>query len=770
MDLDDNLLDNEETACALIKDLISSRGLERERETTSRRLKLLEVDVQRVSKSLEECPEQFCPKGGYDRITQENSNKLAFHDERLASLDDLVQKLTGVVQKDVRDEMTKMRKSVGSMHGEVDRIQNTAAIIRSEAASHKDELMVLVNQLQARFDMYTAGGIASIPQVEELMKEQRERFDAEIKKLEDRSQQFAKEADERIMRSLVSSEPQDSVQAGESSSKGGANSFQATLLNLIQKKHVVPLKRELNSASQRMNVIHADMAKQKEELVQKIRVAEKIGWENKKSLQVHSHEMHHEVISCAKKADVETLENRLYSLVAGISDSRSAFESTTLNKLNQFADHFTSIQEVIEDHEHCIRHHAEDLEDRSTKYDLLVCRAHVDRCVPQEDFDRELFELKKVITLNSSRLEMMSAAERSGSKRRPKKGRFNGRSRGNSVMSSAASPFVRSMTNMSFRSNATDESGEHSAGAMTPMAPLEETEAARGDVEPELASAPQTGEFERETTWKTDASEDDFPQHIVSHELPAAAVAPAAAPAATAAPTPEAPAAASVAAAAQQLAMQEDHSDDESEDDFEAEPVEESTLSGSRTLGEQLEVVVMCLFATAFLSLRDAKTGESRQRIQQQERTLLEELSAVRQWIVEKCPPAGWTPHRLTTLVLAFSELPRGRGSAPDFPRRKKKESKSRVDGHETPSDGEQRSSTLRRGTAAALGRQPRRELFEASPGERRSVHPSPPTTRATLAGRAPHNSRMLVSSNLEPESGLSLRVGAGGLAESGMA
>jgi hypothetical protein len=87
-----------------------------------------------------------------------------------------------------------------------------------------------------------------------------------------------------------------------------------------------------------------------------------------------------------------------------------------VSKLNEFADHFTKIHETIDDHEHCFKHHAEQIENRSTKHDVYLFQTQFDKFCLKEDVVREVAELRKVSLWQSGKIEEfgLALAARSG--------------------------------------------------------------------------------------------------------------------------------------------------------------------------------------------------------------------------------------------------------------------------------------------------------------------------------------------------------------------
>merc|ERR1719161_2894443 len=95
--------------------------------------------------------------------------------------------------------------------------------------------------------------------------------------------------------------------------------------------------------------------------------------------------------------EMKDIEESIRKELTNLSHICEGLQTRTIQKLNEFVDHIGKLHETIDDHEHCLRHHAEEIENRSTKYDLLLCQSQIDKCVAQEDYTTEVQDLKKVI-------------------------------------------------------------------------------------------------------------------------------------------------------------------------------------------------------------------------------------------------------------------------------------------------------------------------------------------------------------------------------------
>merc|ERR1719356_594305 len=111
----------------------------------------------------------------------------------------------------------------------------------------------------------------------------------------------------------------------------------------------------------------------------------------------------------------------MFDSISKVEDELASVQKRFITKLNEFVDHFGKLHETLDDHEHCLRHHAEEIENRTTKYDLFICRNQIDKCALQETFLREVGELKKMLSWHSTKLESLGlGAQAAGGRKRTK--------------------------------------------------------------------------------------------------------------------------------------------------------------------------------------------------------------------------------------------------------------------------------------------------------------------------------------------------------------
>jgi len=76
-------------------------------------------------------------------------------------------------------------------------------------------------------------------------------------------------------------------------------------------------------------------------------------------------------------------------------------------KLSELVTRLVEYQTILEDHEHALQHQAEELLNRSTKYDLMLCERRIDDCALREKVDGEVKDLQNMARWQSAKLEKL---------------------------------------------------------------------------------------------------------------------------------------------------------------------------------------------------------------------------------------------------------------------------------------------------------------------------------------------------------------------------
>jgi hypothetical protein len=432
------------------------------------------------------------------------------------------------------------------------------------------------------------------------------------------------------------------------------------LLTLLGAKIVEPLKSDLSGVRQKVSELNNDIRLHRDEAMGQIRRCEKLGSDCQRQLKTHVQELRDDIGARAKSLDLTNTDYELKKALGNLMAEVEALQAKVSEKLTDFVGHFAKIHDVIDDHEHCVRHHAEEIENRGTKYDLLLCHGQIERCALKEEVHREILDIKKSLSWAQDKLGNMGlgAGGFGGSKNKLKAPKANRRRARIGSMSSNASM----VSNQNVSSGRTPRSKlpqpdssasmyEASDGGDSP--PARESPSSRPD---SVAASPTFGGSEGIATER----HRDKRRSCTAELESLAEMAEVADNDGGASPANREnrdslekvhEAADMVRTTSDYEDNYEDYVDEGSEGDSDGEQQPSHTV-----LKMHIEALAMAMVALAHLTLREAKVGDSRKFRIQQEHQLLQELQCMRIWITTRIPPAGWTGTRITSLALSFMD------------------------------------------------------------------------------------------------------------------
>merc|ERR1719487_1425355 len=99
----------------------------------------------------------------------------------------------------------------------------------------------------------------------------------------------------------------------------------------------------------------------------------------------------------AKIAELEDFEQKVVNMATETNALTAGLKNKCVSKLNEFSDHFAKLHVTMRDHEHCLTHHAEEIENRATKYGVLTLQNRFENYVTMEKFEKNLEELKRML-------------------------------------------------------------------------------------------------------------------------------------------------------------------------------------------------------------------------------------------------------------------------------------------------------------------------------------------------------------------------------------
>eukprot|EP00930_Biecheleria_cincta_P042807 TRINITY_DN29457_c0_g1_i1.p1 TRINITY_DN29457_c0_g1~~TRINITY_DN29457_c0_g1_i1.p1 ORF type:complete len:886 (+),score=190.50 TRINITY_DN29457_c0_g1_i1:133-2790(+) len=399
----------------------------------------------------------------------------------------------------------------------------------------------------------------------------------------------------------------------------GPAQWRAGLLTLVEQGLVEPLREEVLA-------FRKDMSRQKEDIDRMFRTVLKttddLGMkimQNAKDIRSERDARMHEEI----KAE-ETI-SEVYKAIAKAAETASAHHETVMSTC-------ADLQTIADAHAEKLQLHAKDILDSATKNDAKRLGEGLAKSITKDTYKKEVAELKKIIDYHSDKLDsigmqvsVLSSPGMSGKghKDRTVKKQKNLKRDHQSVASRLSETASTGLASSEVSLQSLSES------------PEPQCEVAR--------AAPQVGGPEDQEGFE-DA--DEIVAKVETAQVP----------------IPESPVlvvAAEVASAEEARPKQEEREDEEEAENEEDEDDDDSECSdspGDIQLREQVQGVCAGLVCLGQHVLRGPpQCGLSRQNRLLQEKDLLEELLALRQWITQRHIPPGWSPDKLVSLALRYA-------------------------------------------------------------------------------------------------------------------
>lgn len=117
--------------------------------------------------------------------------------------------------------------------------------------------------------------------------------------------------------------------------------------------------------------------------------------------------VHEQIDLCQTIEACDAFEALVHEKFSNETEQRLELQKETIDKIVEMNGRTKEFQIILQDHEHALQHHAEELLNRSTKYDLVVCQQRIDACAIKDKVDKDLKELQSTVEWQSSQLEIL---------------------------------------------------------------------------------------------------------------------------------------------------------------------------------------------------------------------------------------------------------------------------------------------------------------------------------------------------------------------------
>lgn len=571
-------LDDEERTAQLLKSLINPTGLQSAWQKVGKRLRLVEQKLARVMAAVEKLPEQYVPIEAYkETVEVRHSQTLADQAIVLERIGEVSARLESTVMEETVPQVAGALAKLEEQAGHNRKMQGQAEFLTNRLHEARDDYIARIGAVNATLGGRLGRAVEDVEGIKSQSHHGFEQLSSALGEQEQRLLEFTRNEVASTMDQMLHFEPEKPTER------------QMALMNLMNDNLVEPLKADLEKTKEKLGETSTEVERQEHEFTRLINATEKkIDIMATTSKQARD-DMKVAIELRPRREEFDELSGGLNKKVDGLSTNLESLQTHTVLKMNEFVDHFGQLHEMLDDHEHCLKHHAEELENRSTKYDLLVCQGQIEKCAIKDEVDRELSELQKVVGWQTNKIEnfglsIQMANQGKGPKTKKKKVASRG-------------PVSQSSSVMSAAPGGTDDTQSDNGAAQV-------EESAQGGSDSMAAIVEAVAE----------------PESPVKRDSPHAAA-------------------------------EEEHEDEE-EEEAEEDDIDDEDSPNALLLKEQLEGLSMATVGLAHLCLREPKLGASRQARLEQEKELLEQLKNLRHWITHKAAPSGWKPETLVTAAL----------------------------------------------------------------------------------------------------------------------
>lgn len=111
---------------------------------------------------------------------------------------------------------------------------------------------------------------------------------------------------------------------------------------------------------------------------------------------------------CATVEQLIETESQLSQRMQYSQADLTDFKTQSTIKIEEFFERLMDLESMLNDHEHCLEHHGEELLNRSTKYDMITCQQRIDKCALKERLETEIKELQKTLNWQHVKLENLT--------------------------------------------------------------------------------------------------------------------------------------------------------------------------------------------------------------------------------------------------------------------------------------------------------------------------------------------------------------------------
>eukprot|EP00746_Dinoflagellata_sp_MGD_P162583 gnl/MRDRNA2_/MRDRNA2_90204_c0_seq2.p1 gnl/MRDRNA2_/MRDRNA2_90204_c0~~gnl/MRDRNA2_/MRDRNA2_90204_c0_seq2.p1 ORF type:complete len:692 (+),score=174.72 gnl/MRDRNA2_/MRDRNA2_90204_c0_seq2:63-2138(+) len=179
------------------------------------------------------------------------------------------------------------------------------------------------------------------------------------------------------------------------------------IVGMVEERLIVPIREEMVCTQEVIEKNKTDVEHKNGDVHRIISTIENRLGELKEQLIRTKAEIMDEVEVRARIAELEDFEQKVMNMITEARAETSGLKNKCVSKLNEFSDHFAKVHKTMRDHEHCLTHHAEEIENRATKYGVLTLQNRFDQYVQIQKYEHDQDGLKQTLDWQSSQLEAL---------------------------------------------------------------------------------------------------------------------------------------------------------------------------------------------------------------------------------------------------------------------------------------------------------------------------------------------------------------------------
>lgn len=393
------IFEDETNAEAFIQSLISSSGLQDFTKRQHNRVGGVEKFMTKLKERVDMIVTHYVPREEYaERVETYHDGKITEFGENINSLQDIQTKLTTSTEgsendiKALQDRVTSQESLMNEAKQALDELESRYTQQKKDTvtriAESKGDLQGQADHIRVDISDLTAALKEQVANQQRNMEEFRNLKDYMMG--EGLQKQVTQLVDDRL-RGYVNDErmPEE----------------QQKILAMVEETFIEKVRADLQATNHTISELNGDVKIKDARIHQIAKMIESsLGQLSEKQMRDHA--------NCCEELEVrstisqlEDAETRLHNTIIQSKTDVDTLRNRCLSKLNEFVDHHAAIRGTLQDHEHCLSHHAEELENRPTKYELLIAQNRVDKCVTKDKYEREVDEMKRILDWQTTKIE-----------------------------------------------------------------------------------------------------------------------------------------------------------------------------------------------------------------------------------------------------------------------------------------------------------------------------------------------------------------------------